>query len=116
VPDFCFLCSEYYGASISAGLFGESGPSIAFVVDEKGEIQPFDSPFTGDLITPSVQYNGSGNFSMTWTENDSYQKPYITITTQGQVTPSGGSGTWSYEYEGVGTLYSGPWKMEPSSY
>jgi hypothetical protein len=42
------------------------------------------------------------------------KKTYITITMQGQVTPSGGSGTWSYEYEGVGTLYSGPWKMEPS--
>jgi hypothetical protein len=49
VPDFCYWCSEYYGASISAGLFGESGPSIAFVVDEKGEIQPFDSPFKATL-------------------------------------------------------------------
>ena len=115
-PEFCYWCSEHAGASIMVGAFMDTGPSISFELDENGEIQPFNSPFGYQPVTPDVQYNPDGTFSMTWTENDTYQKPYVTISMSGKVDSSGGTGTWSYEYQGVGTLFSGTWKMSPSTY
>ena len=115
-PEFCYWCSEYVGASQMVGAYMDAGPSIGFMIDENGEIQPFESPFGFQQVTPDVQYNPDGSFSMTWTENDNNQKPYVKITMAGKVDSSGGTGTWSYEYQGVGTLFSGTWKMSPSTY
>ena len=64
-PEFCYWCSEYSGAGVVVGSYMDSGPSISFEIDENGEIQPFDSPFGFQQVTPDVEYNPDGTFSMT---------------------------------------------------
>ncbi|MHB8089486.1 MAG: hypothetical protein ACYDH2_14685, partial [Anaerolineaceae bacterium] len=116
VPEFCYWCSQTNGAAQYAGAYVDGGPSLAFVLNKSGEIEPFESPFNYQLVTPDIQYGSDGSFTMTWTENDINQQPYITITIQGKVDQSGGTGTWRFDYMGVGTMFSGDWKMESSTY
>lgn len=116
VPEFCYWCSLSRGAGQFAGAYLDSGPSLAFTLNKNGEIEPFESPFTYQPVNPDIQYGSGGTFTMTWTENDSDQQPNITVTIQGTIDHSGGSGSWRFDYSGVGTMFSGDWKMDPSSY
>lgn len=116
VPEFCYWCSQTVGASQFAGGYVDSSPSLAFTLNKKGEIEPFESPFTYQPVDPDIQYGSGGTFTMTWIENDINQQPYITVTIQGTIDHSGGSGSWRFDYSGVGTMFSGDWQMAPSSY
>ncbi|MDO8970861.1 MAG: hypothetical protein Q7U74_09250, partial [Saprospiraceae bacterium] len=116
VPEFCYWCSTTNGASQYAGAFLDSSPSLAFTLNKNGEIEPFESPFNHQMVTPNVQYGSGGTFTMTWIENDFNQQPNITITIQGRIDSSGGTGSWSFDYSGVGSMFSGDWQMAPSAF
>lgn len=116
VPEFCYWCSATNGASQYVGAFVDSGPSLAFTLNRSGEIEPFNSPFNNQPVNPDITYGTDGTFTMTWTETDFLQQPNVNITIQGKIDSSGGSGTWSFEYMGVGTMFSGDWEMAPSSF
>lgn len=113
VPEWCYWCSENSGASALLQLARGYNPNVELLVDADGEINVNSFSIYGDLGEPVSHSSSNGSFRTEWAIDDFNGKPKIRLAMSGNANTSGGSGSWSVSYDGIGQMVSGTWSAAP---